>query len=175
MSVGLTERFQLQDSIEVVAIAVIGGAGTVVGPILGALWIVGLPAVWPANDLVPLLTSSVGLLVLLMYFPGGFAQVVLAGRDRFLAWYAARLPEPEPSAEARGGQRGFPIRGRPCRHRAGAGRREGDGDIRRPDRSRQRLHPSPRRRGGGPHRHQWGGQNHADERHQRIRPELRSN
>ncbi len=96
VSIGLTERFQLQDSIEVVAIAVIGGAGTVVGPILGALWIVGLPAVWPANDLVPLLTSSVGLLVLLMYFPGGFAQVVLTGRDRFLAWYAARLPEPGP-------------------------------------------------------------------------------
>ncbi len=96
VSVGLTEKFQLEHSIEVVAIAVIGGAGTVVGPILGALWIVGLPAVWPANDLVPLLTSSVGLLVLLMYFPGGFAQVVLTGRDRFLAWYAARLPEPEP-------------------------------------------------------------------------------
>ena len=96
VSVGLTERFQLQDSIKVVAIAVIGGAGTVVGPILGALWIVGLPAVWPANDLVPLLTSSIGLLILLMYFPGGFAQVVLTGRDRFLGWYAARLPEPEP-------------------------------------------------------------------------------
>ena len=96
VSVGLTERFQLQDSIMVVAIAVIGGAGTVVGPILGALWIVGLPAIWPANNLVPLLTSSIGLLILLMYFPGGFAQVVLTGRDRFLAWYASRLPQPEP-------------------------------------------------------------------------------
>ena len=96
VSIGLTERFQLQDSIKVVAIAVIGGAGTVVGPILGALWIVGLPAVWPANALVPLLTTSFGLLGLLMYFPGGFAQVVLTARDRFLDWYAARLPEPEP-------------------------------------------------------------------------------
>lgn len=96
VSIGLTERFQLQDSIKVVAIAVIGGAGTVVGPILGALWIVGLPAVWPANDLVPLLTSSIGLLILLMYFPGGFAQVVLTARDRFLAWYADRLREPGP-------------------------------------------------------------------------------
>ena len=96
VSIGLTERFQLQDSITVVAIAVIGGAGTVVGPILGALWVVGLPAVWPSNSLVPLLTSSLGLLVLLMYFPGGFAQVVLAGRDQFLAWYATRRPEPEP-------------------------------------------------------------------------------
>lgn len=96
VTVGLTEKFQLEHSIQVVAIAVIGGAGTVVGPILGALWIVGLPALWPANELVPLLTSSVGLLVLLMYFPGGLAQVVLTGRDRFLGWYAARLPEPEP-------------------------------------------------------------------------------
>lgn len=96
VSIGLTQKFQLEHSIEVVAIAVIGGAGTVVGPILGAVWIKGLPAVWPGNELVPLLTSSIGLLVLLMYFPGGLAQVVLTGRDRFLAWYAARLPEPEP-------------------------------------------------------------------------------
>ena len=96
VSIGLTERFQLEDSINIVAVAVIGGAGTVAGPILGALWIVGLPAVWPANTIVPLLTSSIGLLALLMYFPGGFAQVLLTGRDRFLSWYAARLPEPEP-------------------------------------------------------------------------------
>ena len=96
VSIGLTERFQLQDSINIVAITVIGGAGTVAGPILGALWIVGLPAIWPTNTIVPLLTSSIGLLALLMYFPGGFAQVVLTGRDRFLAWYASRLPEPEP-------------------------------------------------------------------------------
>ena len=96
VSIGLTERFQIQDSITVIAIAVIGGAGTVVGPILGALWVVGLPAVWPSNSLVPLLTSSLGLLVLLMYFPGGFAHVLLSGRDQFLAWYASRRPEPEP-------------------------------------------------------------------------------
>ncbi len=96
VSIGLTERFQIEDSITVIAIAVIGGAGTVVGPILGALWVVGLPAVWPTNTIVPLLTSSVGLLALLMYFPGGFAHVVLSGRDQFLAWYAARRPEPEP-------------------------------------------------------------------------------
>ena len=48
---------------------------------------------------------------MLMYFPGGFAQVVLTGRDRFLDWYAARLPEPETATETRGRQCGDPAAG----------------------------------------------------------------
>ena len=72
----LSERFfGVEDSLLLVAIVVIGGLGSIAGPILGALWVIGLPAFFPGNDLVPLLTSSVGLLVLLLYFPGGFVQI----------------------------------------------------------------------------------------------------
>ena len=63
------------------SIVVIGGLGSVVGPILGALWVIGLPAFFPGNDLVPLLTSSIGLLVLLLYFPGGLMQLGYSARD----------------------------------------------------------------------------------------------
>ena len=66
------------------SIVVIGGLGSVVGPILGALWVIGLPAFFPGNDLVPLLTSSVGLLVLLLYFPGGLVQIAYSARDALL-------------------------------------------------------------------------------------------
>jgi ABC-type branched-subunit amino acid transport system ATPase component/ABC-type branched-subunit amino acid transport system permease subunit len=87
--------FGVEQSMRVVAIAIIGGVGTVVGPILGALWVVGLPAFSPQNQLVPLFSSSIGLLALLLYFPGGFAALVYRSRDQFLAWLATRRPAPD--------------------------------------------------------------------------------
>ena len=81
-TVPLTERFfQVNNSLELVAMAVIGGLGTVVGAVLGPLWVVGLPAFFPGNELVPLLASGAGLLVLLLYFPGGLGQLVYSVRD----------------------------------------------------------------------------------------------
>lgn len=75
-AVPYTERFYLvNDSLTLVALVVIGGMGSVSGPILGALWVVGLPAFAPHNQLVPLLTSSVGLLALLLYFPKGLVGI----------------------------------------------------------------------------------------------------
>jgi ABC-type branched-subunit amino acid transport system ATPase component len=71
---------------------VIGGLGSVAGPVLGALWVVGLPAFFPDNDAVPLLTSSAGLLILLLYFPGGLVQIGYSARDALVRWLDARLP-----------------------------------------------------------------------------------
>ena len=78
--------FRASESIVVVATAIIGGLGSVAGPILGALWIRGIPQIIPEelDDLVRLLTSSIGLLVLLMYFPGGLLQILYSIRDRLL-------------------------------------------------------------------------------------------
>ena len=39
-----------------------------------------------------------GLLILLLYFPGGLAQVLYSVRDSVFAFLACRLPEPEPRA-----------------------------------------------------------------------------
>ena len=78
--------FRAGESIVVVATAIIGGLGSVAGPILGALWVRGIPQAIPEelDDLVRLLTSSIGLLVLLMYFPGGLLQIVYSVRDKLL-------------------------------------------------------------------------------------------
>ena len=43
--------------------------------------------------MVPLLASSIGLLVLLMYFPGGLVQIAFSARAALLAWYDKRLPD----------------------------------------------------------------------------------
>jgi ABC-type branched-subunit amino acid transport system ATPase component/ABC-type branched-subunit amino acid transport system permease subunit len=94
-NVPLTERiFQVDDSLRLVAIVVIGGLGTVAGPILGSLWVLGLPAFFPDNDAMPLLTSSIGLLILLLYFPGGLVQIGYSLRDALVRWLEKRTPAP---------------------------------------------------------------------------------
>ncbi len=95
---GLLQQIPLQgrfflpfESLRVVSMAVIGGLGTVVGPVLGALWVEGLRNFFPDNELVPLFTSSIGLLLLLLYLPGGLAQVLYSARDALFGWLDGRL------------------------------------------------------------------------------------
>ena len=118
--------FRASESIVVVATAIIGGLGSVAGPILGALWVRGIPQVIPEelDDLVRLLTSSIGLLVLLMYFPGGLLQIVYSIRDKLLeradrkmaereTAAGVELPAAEESAEAQDGPQAGPEPDRP--------------------------------------------------------------
>ena len=63
----------------------------------------GIPAIFGASDEVRLLTSGVGLLLLLMYFPGGIMQLLYKLRDFLLGMaderMAARdIPEPVPAS-----------------------------------------------------------------------------
>ena len=93
LTFGPRERyFLVEDSLLVVSIAVIGGLGSLTGAVVGALWVIGLPAFWPNNDLVPLFTSSIGLLLILLYIPGGFVQIGYYARDSLLRWVEKRLP-----------------------------------------------------------------------------------
>ena len=89
------DHFRATESLTVVAIAVVGGLSSITGALLGSVLIVGLPAFFPDSPEVALLTSGVGLLVLLLYFPGGLVQVLYAGRDATLRALAAGRPEPE--------------------------------------------------------------------------------
>jgi ABC-type branched-subunit amino acid transport system ATPase component/ABC-type branched-subunit amino acid transport system permease subunit len=94
--------FRASESIVVVATAIIGGLGSIAGPILGALWVRGIPQATPdkLDDLVRLITSNIGLLVLLMYFPGGLMQIVYSLRDRLLARADRRLAAQAAEASA---------------------------------------------------------------------------
>jgi len=92
-NIPLAERFFLPaDSLRLVALTVIGGLGSLAGAVLGALWVIGLPYFFPDNDLVPLFTSSIGLLILLLYLPGGFVQIGQLARSALFARLARRLP-----------------------------------------------------------------------------------
>jgi ABC-type branched-subunit amino acid transport system ATPase component/ABC-type branched-subunit amino acid transport system permease subunit len=97
VTIGYSERyFTVSDSLSLVAMAVIGGLGGRTGAVIGALWVVGLPAFWPNNNVVPLLTSSIGLLIILLYIPGGFTQIGYWFRDEALRFIERRLPPPPP-------------------------------------------------------------------------------
>ena len=63
------------------SIGVIGGLASVGGVVLGALWVVGIPALLPDSSSLPLLTSGVGLLVLVLFVPGGLAHLFVRVRD----------------------------------------------------------------------------------------------
>ena len=82
-SVGYTQ-FSVYDSLTVVALVMIGGVGSVSGAVLGALYVFGIPALFGGGDIVKLLTSSIGLLVLLLYLPGGLRSLLQLVRNALL-------------------------------------------------------------------------------------------
>ncbi|HEX5097815.1 MAG TPA: ABC transporter permease, partial [Acidimicrobiia bacterium] len=93
-----TSTFDPDSSLRLVSTAIIGGLGSVAGPIIGALFVRGLPTIFDDVSEVQLATSGIGLLILLMYFPGGLMQILYALRNAILGWAERRLPAAEPRA-----------------------------------------------------------------------------
>jgi ABC-type branched-subunit amino acid transport system permease subunit len=71
-----TTSFAPTYSILVVSMVVIGGLGSVSGAVLGALYLVGLPAIFGTTSTIQFLTSGFGLLAFVLYLPGGLAEVL---------------------------------------------------------------------------------------------------
>jgi len=71
-----TTTFDPTLSILVVSMVVIGGMDSVAGAVLGALYLVGLPAMVGTTPTIQFLTSGLGLLAFILYLPGGLAQLL---------------------------------------------------------------------------------------------------
>ena len=82
--------FSPERSVSVFTITVIGGLTSLPGAILGALYVEGVPFLLSGDETVRLLTSSVGLLLLLLIIPGGLSEIAYRARDNFLRWVADR-------------------------------------------------------------------------------------
>ena len=65
-----TDTFDPTFSILVVSMVVIGGLGSIDGAVLGALYLVGLPAIFGTTPTIQFLTSGLGLLAFILYLPG---------------------------------------------------------------------------------------------------------
>jgi ABC-type branched-subunit amino acid transport system ATPase component/ABC-type branched-subunit amino acid transport system permease subunit len=99
-NIAFTQNFFLvNDSLNLVAMVVIGGMGSVSGAVIGAIFVIGIPALAPNNALLGLLSSSLGLLIVLLYFPRGLNQITFGVRDAILAWAARRMGDRKVEAE----------------------------------------------------------------------------
>ncbi len=98
-----TATFPTAASVNAVALTVLGGVSILAGPLLGALYIIGVPTFVPL-DAAGLAATSFGWLILILYFPGGLAQLAQPLRDRLVRAVARRegasLDEPDEPAEA---------------------------------------------------------------------------
>lgn len=89
------DAFGPSESLKLVSIAIIGGIGTVPGAILGTLYVIGIPTLLGNSLEIVLLTSGAGLLLLLLYLPGGLLEAVYRLRSLAYDAIAKRLPEPD--------------------------------------------------------------------------------
>ncbi|MHB8661180.1 MAG: ABC transporter permease subunit [Acidimicrobiales bacterium] len=100
------DSFDVATSINVVALTVVGGIGLLAGPLIGALYIIALPRYVPL-DSAGLAATSLGWLMLIVYFPGGIAQLIAGPRRRLIHLLARRAGVdplavealPDPSSE----------------------------------------------------------------------------
>ncbi|GAC1311880.1 MAG: branched-chain amino acid ABC transporter permease/ATP-binding protein [Acidimicrobiales bacterium] len=92
-SVGFAD-FGVYESLAVVSIVVIGGLGSVPGALLGAAFVLGIPAIFGSSTVATFLTSSVGLLVVLLYLPGGIASVLALARQQLAFLAPVQNPAP---------------------------------------------------------------------------------
>jgi ABC-type branched-subunit amino acid transport system permease subunit/ABC-type branched-subunit amino acid transport system ATPase component len=86
----IPDYFTADESIRVLAISVVGGLSSVTGAVLGTIVIVGVPTVFEGTRQLQLFASGVGMLVLLLYCPGGLISIVHNGRDMLLSFIARR-------------------------------------------------------------------------------------
>lgn len=90
-----TTTFAPTYSILVVSMVVIGGLGSISGAVLGAVYLVGLPAIFGTTSTIQFLTSGFGILAFLLYLPGGLTEVMHRLGDVTadgLRWLMARSP-----------------------------------------------------------------------------------
>lgn len=81
--------FPVSASIDIAKIAVIGGISMLTGPLVGALFVMGIPAFVPL-DTAGLAASSFGQLLIIMYLPKGLVQIVVPIRDRIVRYLGRR-------------------------------------------------------------------------------------
>lgn len=120
------QSFRVEESFRIVALVIIGGLGTVGGVLLGAVYLLGVPALFGDTAVAVLLTSGFGILILLLYLPGGLYSVVQAIRAALLQAIANRLPDRPTSAVDDEAPASLPT---PKRVRREAALDESEGDV----------------------------------------------
>ena len=93
-----SNTFAPGESLSFVVIAVFGGITSATGAVLGALWVDGIPRL--LGEGYALLSSGIGVILILLLMPGGLATLVFALRDRFVAFAVGGPGRPMPTSPA---------------------------------------------------------------------------
>jgi branched-chain amino acid transport system permease protein len=89
--------FPAEIGLKVFALVVIGGVTSVGGAVIGAVYFIGFQHFLPEYQI---LATGAGMLILLLFFPGGLSEVGFSLRDAFLRWRAERRDMYVPSLVA---------------------------------------------------------------------------
>jgi len=89
LSLLASSAFPLDSSINAAAVSVVGGMGLMIGPLLGTLYIVGVPAFLPLDN-AGLAATSFGWLALILTVPGGIGQLLRGPRAQLVGFLARR-------------------------------------------------------------------------------------
>jgi len=81
--------FPVTASIDIAKIAVIGGISMLTGPLVGALFVMGVPTFVPLGT-AGLAATSFGQLLIIMYLPKGLVQIIVPLRDRIARFIGRR-------------------------------------------------------------------------------------
>ena len=81
--------FTADISISVVIMAVVGGIGVLIGPLLGALYVIGVPSLFDL-DFAGAALHAFGLLLVVLLAPGGIVGMFRGLRDRVVGAIAAK-------------------------------------------------------------------------------------
>ncbi len=78
-----SSTFSPAESLSLLAMVIFGGVTSITGAVIGAMWVRGIPYFFGAN--IGLISSGIGLLLVLLVLPGGLAAVLFRLRDRVVA------------------------------------------------------------------------------------------
>jgi branched-chain amino acid transport system permease protein len=92
--------FGVPQSIQAFLMVVIGGLGSLVGPLLGAAFL-GATSIFGGNPLIALAGTGFGVVVILLFAPGGLSQIFFGIRDAMLRRVADRYRIVVPSLSGR--------------------------------------------------------------------------
>lgn len=91
-------QFLTGDGVDVVVMSVAGGIGAIAGPVLGIAAFKGLPSFASLQN-IALFATSLGMMAIILYFPGGLVQVVAPLRTWAIRWIGRRFGVATESAE----------------------------------------------------------------------------
>lgn len=95
------DTFTIGEAINILIMMVLGGMGTIVGPVIGAIGITYLLETMRFFQQYRLVIYGLAMFLLILYMPGGLVGAATSARERLAAAWESRKPSPDKALAAR--------------------------------------------------------------------------